>query len=146
MQWALLIGFGMVLAGQYGSTYPYSVYAHANFWVDSPALTVIRAGVSFALLTGSYLWTQYGAGAGWSWMQCLGRNSLMVYWIHLALVYGDWTKRLQHLLTIPQASLGTALVTLLMLGMSVLWFGWKARKAARWKAATTVAGAQVAKA
>jgi uncharacterized membrane protein len=140
MQWAMLLGFGLVVAGQYFGGFPYSFYPSSSFWVDSPALTVIRAGISLLLMTGAYLWTEYCAGPGWSWMQCLGRNSLMVYWVHLALVYGDLTKRLQRLLTIPYTALATLSVVGLMVALSAAWIRWKTRRAARWKAATTVAG------
>ncbi|HLK65703.1 MAG TPA: acyltransferase [Bryobacteraceae bacterium] len=125
MQWFLLAGLAIVFVAQYFGSFPYSVYAHASFWVDSPALTLIRGGTSLLLLAGAYLWTEYGAGQGWSWIECLGRNSLMVYWVHLALVYGDWTKRLQRQLTIPQTAFATAAVVLFMLMLSAAWLRWK---------------------
>lgn len=140
MQWSMLIGFALIFTGQYFSNFPYSVYRNANFWVDSPALTVIRGGLSLLLMAGAYLWTEYAAGSGWSWMQCIGRNSLMVYWVHLPLVYGDPSRRIQRLLTIPQTALATAVVIVLMVALSAAWLRWKARRAERWKAATTVAG------
>ena len=59
------------------------------------------------MMAGAYLWTEYGAGAGWSWMQALGRNSLMVYWVHVMLVYGDIIKPLKRALSVPQVALAT---------------------------------------
>jgi hypothetical protein len=128
MQWCVLIGFVLVFTAQYFSNLPYSIYPQSNFWTDSPALVFIRAGISLLLLAGSYLWTEYAAGPGWSWMQCIGKNSLMVYWVHVMLVYGTWVRPLKRSLTAPLAALATLIVTLMMIALSVLWLGWKDRR------------------
>src|SRR6201999_3939258 len=75
MQWFLLIGLVVIFVAQYFSNFAFSVYAHATFWVDSPALTLIRAGISLLLLCGAYLWTTFCAGPGWSWIESFGRTS-----------------------------------------------------------------------
>jgi len=135
MQWSVLIGFALVFGAQYFATIPYSIYTKSSFWADSPALILIRVGVSLLMMSGAYLWTQFGAGAGWSWMQTLGRNSLMVYWVHVMLVYGDIIKPLKRALSVPQVTLATVALTLLMVGLSLAWLWWKARKAGRWRTA-----------
>ena len=140
MQWSLLIGLGLAFAAQYSSNLPFSIYGHTNFWIDSPALTLIRAGVSICLMAGAYLWTEYAVGPAWSWMQCLGRNSLLVYWVHLPLVYGAPSKPLQRMLGIPQTTLATLTVVALMVALAAGATRWKARRLERWRAATTVAG------
>jgi uncharacterized membrane protein len=140
MQWAVLIGMVMIFTGQYLSNIPYSLYTKSSFWIDSPTLIVIRAGISYLCLAGAYLWTEYCAGPRWSWMQCLGRNSLMVYWVHVMLVYGDIWKPLKRTMSVPQTVVATILVTLLMIGMSAVWLAWKARRAEKWRIATSVAG------
>jgi uncharacterized membrane protein len=140
MQWAVLIGMVLIFTGQYLSNIPYSIYAKSNFWSDNPTLTVIRVGISFLCLAGAYLWTEYCAGPRWSWMQCLGKNSLMVYWVHVMLVYGDIWKPLKRTMSIPQTVFATLVVILLMVGMSAAWLFWKARRAEKWRIATSVAG------
>jgi uncharacterized membrane protein len=139
MQWTVLVGTVLIFTGQYLSNIPYSIYTKSSFWSDSPTLIVIRAGISLLCLAGSYLWTEFCAAPRWSWMQCLGRNSLMVYWVHVMLVYGELGK-LKRTLTIPQAVFATAVVTLLMVAMSAAWLSWKARRAEKWRIATSVAG------
>ena len=134
MQWSVLIGFALVFAGQYFSNLPYSIYTRSNFWLDSPALVVIRVGIMLLAMAGAYLWTVYGARPRWSWMQALGKNSLMVYWIHVMIVYGSAVHALvvrpiKRALTIQQATLATLLITLLMIGMSAAWLSWKGKKA-----------------
>jgi uncharacterized membrane protein len=140
MQWSVLIGFALVFTGQYFSNIPYSLYTKSSFWTDSPTLVAIRCGIALLLTAGSYLWTEYGARPRWSWMQTLGKNSLMVYWIHLMLVYGDLVKGLKAAMSIPMTAFATAVVTALMVGLSAAWLWWKALRAERWRMATSVAG------
>jgi uncharacterized membrane protein len=141
MQWGVLFGLALVLAAEYASNLPYSVYTHSEFWRNSPALIFIRVGIALLLLAGAYLWTQFGARPGWSWMQNLGKTSLMVYWVHVMLVYGDIVKPLKRSLSIPQAALATAVVTMLMVALAEARLRWKERRMARWRAGTTAAGA-----
>jgi len=131
MQWSMLIGFSMIFTGQYFSNIPYSFYTNANFWTDSPALVVIRVGICLMIMAGAYLWTEYCVGTGWSWMQAMGKNSLMVYWVHVMIVYGSLVHPIKRALSIPRSALATAVVTLMMVVMSALWLAWKSRKVAR---------------
>jgi uncharacterized membrane protein len=129
MEWCVLIGFALVFTAQYFSNIPYSIYARSEFWLNSPALILIRVGICLLLLAASYLWTEFGAGTAWSWMECLGKNSLMVYWVHVMLVYGDLAKPIKRTLSIPQIALATLTVTGLMVALSAAWIRWKARRA-----------------
>jgi uncharacterized membrane protein len=127
MQWAALIGGTMILAGQYISNLPYSVYPKTNFWTDNPTLVAMRVGITLVLLAASYAWTAYCAGSGWSWVECLGKNSLLVYWVHLVLVYGVVSTAFQKALTIPQTALATVVTIGLMVGLSAAWGRWRSR-------------------
>jgi len=131
MQWSVLIGFTLVFVAQYFSNIPYSIYTKSNFWSDNPTLVFIRTGISLLLLAGSYLWTEFAAGSRWSWMQCLGKNSLMVYWVHVMLVYGTWVRPIKRTLSVPLAALATVVVILMMIALSALWLWWKARRSLR---------------
>ncbi len=141
MQWSALAGFGIVFVAQYFANVPYSIYSNSSFWLNSPSLILIRVGVSLVMLSGAFVWTQYGAGKGWSWMQALGRTSLMVYWVHVMLVYGNIVKPLKRTMSIPQTSLAVAVVTALMVALAAARLNWKARRMERWRALTSVAGA-----
>ncbi len=143
MQWAVLIGIALIFGTQYFSNVPYSIYPKSNFWTDSPALILIRTGISLVIMAGAYLWTEYGAAVRWSWMQCIGKNSLMVYWVHVMIVYGNIARPFKRALSIPQAAMATAALTLAMVALSAAWLWWKARRAERWRAATTAAGRAV---
>jgi len=128
MQWAGLGGLVLVFAAQYLANVPYSIYSQTSFWIDNPTLIFIRVGIILAIMAGAYVWTAYCAGAGWSWMQCLGKNSLMVYWVHVMMVYGSVVKPIKRTMSIPAAAAATVLVTGLMLGLSAAWLWWKARR------------------
>jgi peptidoglycan/LPS O-acetylase OafA/YrhL len=131
MQWTVLFGGALILGGQYVSNLPYAVYPKSNFWTDSPTLVLIRLGICLVLLAGSYLWTEYCVGPGWSWVECLGRNSLAVYWVHLMLVYGAVSGPVQRALPIPETAVATVLVNAMMVALAALWQRGKARRAVR---------------
>ena len=141
MQWSVLVGLGLIFGSLYFANLPYSVYASADFWRNSPALILIRVGISLLLLASGYLWTEFCARGAWSWMQNLGKTSLLVYWVHIMLVYGNIAAVLKRALTVSQTAAATVGVTMLMALLAEIRLRWKARKVARWKAATTVAGA-----
>ncbi len=129
MQWSVLIGLGLILVSEYFSNLPYSIYDKTDFWTDSPTLILIRVGVSLLMMSGAYLWTDYVAGPRWSWMQCLGKNSLMVYWVHVMIVYGIISAPVKRTMTAWQAAIATALITALMVWLSARWTTWKQRRA-----------------
>ncbi len=70
------------------------------------------------------------AGIGFAWCRVLrgrfsvlrqfGRTSLFIYWIHVELCYGSLVYSLREHLHIPTASLLVALLTVVMLGVSLL--------------------------
>jgi uncharacterized membrane protein len=125
MQWAVLSGLAMVAGGQYFSTLPYSIYPKSNFWTDSPGLVVIRLGLMLAVLAVAFLWTEFGAGPGWSWVRSLGKTSLMVYWVHVVLVYGALLSGWKKSLGVAGAAAATIGITALMLGLSEARLRWK---------------------
>ena len=87
MQWVALAGFAFFLAGQYCSNYSYSLYPHAEFWLNSPWMVAMKLGPVLLLIAVAYLWTEYGA-KGWSPLRQFGVTSLLVYWVHVELVSG----------------------------------------------------------
>ena len=122
--------FCLIAGGQYFSNIPYSLYARSDFWLNSPALVIIRLGLILLAMAIAFVWTQHLAGEGWSWMRTLGTNSMMVYWVHVMLVYGWVLGSWKSALTVPQAAAATAGVTALMVALSAGWLKWKARRRA----------------
>ena len=130
MQWSVLVGLSVAFMAWYFANIPFSIYPRSNFWTDSPALIFIRTGVILGLGAGSYLWAAYLAGERFNWMECLGKNSLMVYWVHIVLVYGNLVKPWKGRLSVGECVAAILAVTGLMLALSMVWLSWKARRRA----------------
>lgn len=90
LQWTAIVAFGVILTAGYFSFIPYSIYKNSNFWVNSPGLVFIKLGVILLLVTFAYLWLTYLPSRRPSFVALLGTSSLLVYWLHLELVYGRW--------------------------------------------------------
>jgi hypothetical protein len=118
MQWGAVLGGILIFAAQYFSNLPFSIYSHSDFWLNSPGLILIKLGVTLLLLAGAFVWTRYGAGNGWSWVRQFGTTSLLVYWVHIELVYGRWFWFFKESLTVAQTVLAALCVILLMLTLS----------------------------
>jgi uncharacterized membrane protein len=88
MQWCAITGFAMIMLGMYCSSLPFSIYPHAEFWVDSPALIACKMGATLLMASAAFIWTTY-LSPGFSFIALLGRTSLAVYWVHIELVYGN---------------------------------------------------------
>ena len=125
MQWAALVGLVLIVAAGYCSEIPYSLYARSEFWLNSPWLILIKLGVVLLVLAVAYLWTQYGAAPGWSWVRQFGTTSLLVYWVHTELVYGRWLYLWKENLTPPQTALAALGIILFMLGLSIVKTNWR---------------------
>lgn len=124
MQWAAILGFGLILGGRYFAQIPYSIYGQSDFWLDSPLLTFIKLGVILIGLSFAYLWTSFGAGQGFSVVRQLGTTSLLVYWVHIELVYGRWFGAYKESLTISQCAFWSVVLIAAMTGLSLLRTNW----------------------
>ena len=124
MQWAMLLGVGLIIGGQYFSNLPYSLYTKSEFWLDSPGLTLIKLGVLLTMAAIAYLWVTL-AGSRWSLFRQLGRTSLLVYWVHIELVYGRWFGPWKMQLGILQVVVFAAVLIITMTSLSSLRTNWQ---------------------
>jgi len=107
-----------------------SIYATSDFWLNSPAQVLTKLGATLVMLSAAYLWTRYGARHGaWSWVRQFGVTSLLVYWMHIELVYGRWLWFLKNNLTLAETAVAAVAVILFMLGISALRTNWAAVRA-----------------
>jgi uncharacterized membrane protein len=127
MQWAGWAGFALAFAGQYVANLPYNIYAHSEFWLDSPCLAAIKTGVILMVVAFGFFWNQWipriraGAGYGvrFSIPRQLGQTSLLIYWVHIELVYGRWAEPFKNKTPLGETALLAVTVIALMLGLSV---------------------------
>jgi hypothetical protein len=119
MQWAALAGGAVILACQYCSGLPYSIYTKSEYWLNSPAQVLTKLGVVLLLLAVAFLWTRYGSREDrWSWVRQFGTTSLLVYWVHIELVYGRWLWFWKTGLNVGQTVIAAVGLILLMLVLS----------------------------
>jgi hypothetical protein len=118
MQWSALIAAGLIACCHYCANSNLSIYAASDYWLNSPAQVLTKQGVTLIMLAFAFLWTQYLAPAGWSWVRQFGTTSLLVYWIHIELIYGRWFWFFKESLNVSQTVVIAITVILFMLGVS----------------------------
>jgi hypothetical protein len=125
MRWIAAGGGLTIVIAQLCAASPRSVYAASDFWLNSPAQVLTKLGVTLVMLSGAYLWTRYGARYGaWSLVRQFGVTSLLVYWVHIELVYGRWLWFLKNNLTVAQTAVAAVGVILFMLALSAMRTNW----------------------
>ncbi|HZS54424.1 MAG TPA: heparan-alpha-glucosaminide N-acetyltransferase domain-containing protein [Bryobacteraceae bacterium] len=119
MLWFLAVGVGVALVAHEFGNMPYSIYQKSEFWLNSPALILIKLGVVLAMLAVAWLWVNLAAPQRWSLFRQLGTTSLIVYWVHIELVYGRWFGIWKEGLSVRQVLIFTALLLVLMTAISI---------------------------
>jgi hypothetical protein len=105
---------------------PHQFYAIYDYWHTSPNFFLIRVGMLMMILAGSYAWCRWVIGRRrallWSFSPLiqLGQASLLVYWVHIELVYGRFSILPKHIQSIRSASLGLLTIFLAMLLLAFL--------------------------
>ncbi len=120
MLWTFGIGLALIVAAQYFSNLPYSIYPKSEFWLNSPGLIMIKLGVVLVVLSVAFVWVQHSPGQRWSLFRQFGTTSLLVYWVHIELVYGRWFGIWKEGLSLPQVATVAVVVTALMAALSVI--------------------------
>jgi uncharacterized membrane protein len=130
MQWIALSGLALAFGAYTWSSMSLSIYSKVDFWLNSPALIFIKLGVLLLGVTFAYVWTLQTATQGWSWVRQFGTTSLLVYWVHIELVYGRWLSFWKENLTVGETVFAAFGITLAMLALSIakttfpVWKAW----------------------
>jgi uncharacterized membrane protein len=138
MQWFGWGGLTLAFVAWTLSSMPASIYSNSDFWLNSPALIFIKVGAVLILIAFAWLWNLQIAATSWSWVRQFGITSLIVYWVHIELVYGRWFGALKEQLNVAQTLFAALLTILLMLALSLM--------RTRWSYLVTAATASTAKA
>jgi uncharacterized membrane protein len=118
MQWAALAGCALIVGSQQLANLP-SPYAKSEFWLNSPLMILIKVGVILLLMAFAFLWTKHTADR-WSWVRQLGTTSLLVYWVHIELLYGRWLGAWHSGLTIKECTVAAVFVIASMVLLSAI--------------------------
>jgi uncharacterized membrane protein len=132
MQWSTIAGFLLAFGGQYFSNIPYDVYPKSEFWLNSPWLIIIKLGVVLMVAGVAFLWTEHVIHEKWSWVKQVGTTSLLIYWVHIELVYGQWFGFWKNNLNNYQCAIFAAVLIAAMLALSVARTKWKSLPIAQW--------------
>jgi uncharacterized membrane protein len=117
MQWAALAGCALIACSQQLSNLP-SLYGKSEFWLNSPFMILIKLGVILLMVAFAFVWNKHTAEK-WSWVRQLGTTSLLVYWVHIELIYGRWLGFWHSNLSIAQCTVAAAAMIVSMLLISV---------------------------
>jgi uncharacterized membrane protein len=123
MQWFGWGGLAMAFSAYAISGMTPSIYANSDFWLNSPALIFIKTGAILILIAFAWVWNLQLAQS-WSWVRQFGLTSLLVYWVHIELVYGNWSGLLKESLGVGQTVVAAIVTIALMLGLSLLRTNW----------------------
>jgi uncharacterized membrane protein len=125
-----LAGVALYAAGWWIDSLPVRMYAFYDFWHTSPNWFLMRVGVLFVICFLGYTWCRWGAGAiGFSPLVEMGQASLLVYWVHIEFVYGDFSIMPKHRVGIARATLGLAIIFVAMTLLAMARTKWKGRGA-----------------
>jgi len=115
-----LFGVALFGLGYFLDHQPFQLYAVYDYWHTSPNFFLARLGILLVILLGSYVWCRWGAGQWvFSPLIQLGKTSLLVYWVHIAFVYGRFSILPKGQQTVAGATGGLLAIFLAMLLLSI---------------------------
>jgi uncharacterized membrane protein len=81
-----VLGAAVIPLGLWADRTVPAVYPRYDFWHTSPAYFMVKVGIVLLTMAAAYVFDRLpGPGP----MRQLGRTSLLVYWVHLEIIYGD---------------------------------------------------------
>jgi uncharacterized membrane protein len=122
---------GAVMAGSaFALSYLPSPFPNSYFWTTSPAFFYLRTGLMLMGFGLAWLWSEKLWAGRWQPLVLLGQTSLFVYWVHVELVYGYFTKPISHKLPFWASCAGVLVLTVVMYYLAKNAKGWLQRKRA----------------
>jgi uncharacterized membrane protein len=90
-------------------------YGYFDYSLTSPHFFFVRLGWILLIMYGAYLWSTRATAARWSPLITLGQASLVVYWLHMEIVYGRIFHSFGQSLDLSSAAFQVMWVVLLMI-------------------------------
>ncbi len=121
-------GFLLIYGAKFLDSRSLQLYPVYDFWHTSPNFFLIRLGILLLLTVFAYAWCKWGPGQ-WRFSPLiqLGKTSLLVYWVHIELVYGKFSILPRRSESIAGASAGLLIIVVAMLALSLARTKWKGR-------------------
>jgi len=111
------IGAAAIPAALWMDVHVPPVYPVYDFWHTSPSYVVVKGGVLLVLFALAFLLDRL---PGPSALRQLGQTSLLVYWVHLEIIYGRWiAPGLRGSLAVEEVAAGVVMLALAMLALSI---------------------------
>jgi uncharacterized membrane protein len=127
-------GCALYLLGHWLDSRPEQLYAVYDFWHTSPNFFLMRVGMVTGVMLAGYAWCHWGpALLGFSPVIELGRQSLLVYWVHIPMAYGGLSILRKRAQDIPTATTGVIALTLAMIALAAFRNRTKGRPFRKWQ-------------
>src|SRR5262249_43465710 len=83
-----VVGVAAYVVGTAMRWSPVFEYGFFDYSLTSPHFFLVRLGWILLILCVAYLWCRRDSASRWSPLIILGQGSLVVYWLHMEIVYG----------------------------------------------------------
>src|SRR4051794_22603920 len=114
-------GIFLIFISKFLDSHGPNIYPAYDYWHTSPSFFIIRIGMLLLLTTFAHGWCRWGpAEWGFSPLIQLGKTSLLVYWVHIELVYGKFATLQRRSQNVLGASEGLLTIFIAMLALSLL--------------------------
>lgn len=114
------LGVGAVALGWALDGLSWFRYGFFDYSVTSPQYFLVRLGWLSLILWCSYRWSCREAASRWSPLVVMGQSSLLIYWLHIEIVYGPWVSSLGRSLQLSGVALHLAWMVPLMVALAAL--------------------------
>lgn len=104
MDASVVAGVCLFALGSAMSFFPVLEYGFFDYSVTSPHFFFVRLGWLLLILYGAYRWSARDRSTEWSPMRTFGQASLLVYWVHIEIVYGRLFNANYRALDLPSAA------------------------------------------
>jgi uncharacterized membrane protein len=114
-------GVNAYAIGSVMSFFPIFNYGFFDYSLTSPHFFLVRLSWVLLIIYGAYKWSTRAGAERWSPLIFLGQASLVVYWIHMEVVYGRPFHNFARALELAEATTHLLWVVPLMFGAVWAW-------------------------
>jgi uncharacterized membrane protein len=116
-----VVGIGAYTLGTVMTFFPIFHYGFFDYSLTSPHFFLVRLGWLLLIMYGAYKWSTRATAGRWSPLIFLGQASLIVYWLHIEIVYGRPFRNFARALELLEATTHLLWVVPLMFAMVWAW-------------------------